>query len=84
MVIEVFYGKNYKIIQWNMGQLVKLVNGMELLWLLWNMEYYKYSCKWELWWKMNQGENVYINTDTVLPNNPKVLSNSFGSLWEIL
>lgn len=27
------------------------------------------------------GENVYINTDTVLPKNPKVLSNSFGSLW---
>jgi hypothetical protein len=26
------------------------------------------------------GENVYINTDKVLPENPKVLSNSFGSL----
>ncbi len=26
------------------------------------------------------GENVYINTDTVLPENPKVLSNTFGSL----
>ncbi len=27
------------------------------------------------------GENVYINTDTVLPKNPKVLSDTFGSLW---
>ncbi|MGV8961767.1 MAG: hypothetical protein ACOH2V_00030 [Candidatus Saccharimonadaceae bacterium] len=27
------------------------------------------------------GENVYINTDNVLPKNPKVLSNMFGSLW---
>ena len=27
------------------------------------------------------GENVYINTDNVLPQNPKVLSASFGSLW---
>jgi hypothetical protein len=26
------------------------------------------------------GENVYINTDNVLPKNPKVLSNTFGSL----
>ena len=26
------------------------------------------------------GENVYINTDNVLPQNPKVLSASFGSL----
>lgn len=26
------------------------------------------------------GENVYINTDNVLPKNPKVLSNSYGSL----
>jgi len=28
-----------------------------------------------------QGDNVYINTDTVLPKNPKVLSNTFGSMW---
>lgn len=27
------------------------------------------------------GENVYINTETVLPKNPKVLSNTFGSIW---
>ena len=27
------------------------------------------------------GENVYINTTTTLPANPKVLSNTFGSLW---
>jgi hypothetical protein len=28
-----------------------------------------------------QGENVYINTETVLPKNPKVLSNTFGTTW---
>ena len=28
-----------------------------------------------------QGDNVYINTDTVLPKNPRVLSNTFGSIW---
>lgn len=28
-----------------------------------------------------QGQNVYINTDTVLPKNPGVLSNTFGTLW---
>ena len=27
------------------------------------------------------GESVYVNTDVVLPKNPLVLSNSFGSLW---
>ena len=27
-----------------------------------------------------QGQNVYINTDTVLPKNPGVLSNTFGTL----
>jgi hypothetical protein len=27
------------------------------------------------------GENVYINTETVLPKNPKVISNTFGSIW---
>ena len=27
------------------------------------------------------GENVYINTENVLPKNPKVLSNMFGSKW---
>ena len=29
-----------------------------------------------------QGENVYINTDTVLPKNPRVISNTYGSVWE--
>ena len=28
-----------------------------------------------------QGENVYVNTDTVLPKNPRVLSNTYGSTW---
>ena len=28
------------------------------------------------------GENVYINTETVLPKNPKVLSNTYGALYE--
>jgi hypothetical protein len=27
------------------------------------------------------GEDVYINTDTVLPKNPKVLSNTYGSVF---
>jgi len=31
--------------------------------------------------KNESGENVYINTATVLPQNPTVLSNTFGSLW---
>lgn len=29
--------------------------------------------------KNTSGENIYINTDNVLPKNPKVLSNTFGS-----
>lgn len=27
------------------------------------------------------GQNVYINTETILPKNPRVISNTFGSLW---
>jgi len=27
------------------------------------------------------GDNVYINTDNVLPKNPRVISNTFGSTW---
>lgn len=27
------------------------------------------------------GEDIYVNTDKVLPKNPKVLSNTFGSFW---
>lgn len=30
--------------------------------------------------KNESGENVYINTDTVLPKNPRVISNTYGSL----
>ena len=31
--------------------------------------------------KNESGENVYINTDVVLPKNPKVVSNTYGSMW---
>lgn len=27
------------------------------------------------------GQNVYVNTEKVLPNNPVIISDSFGSLW---
>jgi len=26
------------------------------------------------------GENIYVNTENVLPKNPKVISNTYGSL----
>jgi hypothetical protein len=26
------------------------------------------------------GENVYINTDKPLPDNPKIISNTYGSV----
>ena len=31
--------------------------------------------------KNELGEDVYINTDTVLPKNPRELSNTYGSTW---
>ena len=30
----------------------------------------------------SNGGNVYINTSNVLPENPKILSNTFGSQWK--
>jgi hypothetical protein len=26
------------------------------------------------------GDNIYINTDNVLPKNPRIISNTFGSI----
>ena len=43
---------------------------------------YRYQLNERAMMKNESGENVYINTDQVLPKNPKVLSNTYGSLWE--
>jgi hypothetical protein len=31
--------------------------------------------------KNTEGDDIYINTSNILPKNPKVLSNTFGSVW---
>ena len=79
---RVFYSKNYQDYSMEYGALVKLVEWYGTLMAVMEHGILQIPVNERAMMKNESGENVYINTDNVLPNNPKVLSNSFGSLWE--
>lgn len=64
------YGSIVKLIEWNGVLIVVLEHGVLSI-----------PINERALMANTSGENVYINTENVLPKNPNVLSNSFGSLW---
>ena len=78
---RVFLAKNYQDYPMEYGALVKLVEWYGTLIAVMEHGVLQIPVNERAMMKNESGENVYINTDNVLPENPKVLSNSFGSLW---
>ena len=78
---RVFLSKNYQDYSSEYGALVKLVEWYGTLMAIMEHGVLQIPVNERAMMKNESGENVYINTDTVLPKNPKVLSNTFGSLW---
>lgn len=78
---RVFLGKNYTDYTMEYGSLVKLVEWYGTLIAIMEHGVLMIPVKERSMMINASGEAVYINTDTVLPENPKVLSNTFGSLW---
>lgn len=76
-----FLSKNYQDYTMEYGSLVKLVEWYGTLIAVMEHGVLQIPVNERAMMKNESGENVYINTDTVLPQNPKVLSNTFGSLW---
>ena len=78
---RIFLDKNYTDYTMEYGSLVKLVEWYGTLIAIMEHGVLMIPVKERAMMINASGENVYINTDTVLPENPKVLSNTFGSLW---
>jgi hypothetical protein len=64
------YGSLVKVIEWYGKLIAVMEHGILLI-----------PVNERAMMKNESGENVYINTATILPQNPQVISNTFGSLW---
>lgn len=78
---RVFLSKNYQDYTTEHGAIIKLVEWYGSLIAVMEHGVLLIPVNERAMMKNESGENVYINTDIVLPKNPKVLSNSFGSMW---
>ena len=78
---RIFESKNYVDYSMEYGALVKLVEWYGTLVAIMEHGVLLIPVNERAMMTNASGENVYINTANVLPANPKVLSNTFGSLW---
>lgn len=78
---RVFLSKNYQDYSMEYGALVKLVEWYGTLVAIMEHGILMIPVNERAMMTNESGENVYINTDNVLPKNPVVISNTFGSLW---
>jgi hypothetical protein len=77
---RVFLSKNYQDYSMEYGALVKLVEWYGTLVAVMEHGILMIPVNERAMMKNESGENVYINTDIVLPKNPRVISNTFGSI----
>lgn len=78
---RIFESQNYQDYTMEHGALVKLVEWYGTLIAVMEHGVLMIPVNERAMMTNAQGENVYINTENVLPKNPKVLSNTFGSIW---
>lgn len=78
---RVFLSKNYQDYTLEYGSIIKLVEWYGTLIAVMEHGVLMIPVNERAMMKNESGENVYINTENVLPKNPKVLSNTFGSIW---
>lgn len=78
---RIFEAQNYQDYTMEYGALIKLIEWYGTLIAIMEHGVLLIPVNERALMANTSGENVYINTDNVLPKNPKVLSNSFGSIW---
>ena len=79
---RIFEGRNYQDYTMEYGALVKLVEWYGTIIAVMEHGVLMIPVNERAMMANASGENVYINTENVLPQNPKVLSNMYGSIWE--
>lgn len=79
---RIFMAQNYQDYTNEYGALVKLIEWYGRLVAIMEHGVFMIPVNERAMMTNAQGESVYINTDNVLPKNPKVMSNTYGSVWE--
>lgn len=79
---RIFESKNYQDYTMEYGALVKLIEWYGTLIAVMEHGILMIPVNERAMMTNESGQNVYINTQNVLPQNPTVLSNMFGSKWE--
>ncbi len=78
---RVFLSKNFQDYSMEYGALVKLVEWYGTLVAVMEHGILLIPVNERAMMKNESGEDIYINTDNVLPKNPRIISNTFGSIW---
>jgi hypothetical protein len=78
---RIFKSDNYQDYTMEHGQLIKLVEWYGKLIAVMEHGILMIPVNERAMMTNATGDNVYINTDTVLPKNPRIISNTFGSVW---
>ena len=79
---RVFLTKNYQDYSMEHGEIIKLVEWYGTLIAIMEHGILMIPVNERAMMTNESGENVYINTENTLPKNPRVISDTFGSLWE--
>ena len=79
---QVFRRGNFQDYTMNYGAIVKLVDWFGSLVCVTEHGVFMIPVNERALMANAEGENVYINTNKVLPANPKILSETFGSIWK--
>lgn len=78
---RIFEASNYQDYTLEYGQLIKLVEWYGSLIAIMEHGVLMIPVNERSMMKNETGENIYVNTGIVLPKNPRVLSNTYGSTW---
>ena len=78
---RIFKSQNYQDYTMEYGAIVKLIEWYGTLIAVMEHGILQIPVNERAMMTNASGENVYINTETILPKNPRVISNTFGSVW---
>ena len=78
---RVFFEKNYQDYSMEHGEIIKLVDWYGTLIAIMEHGILMIPVNERAMMTNESGENVYINTENTLPKNPRVISDTFGSIW---
>lgn len=78
---RVFQGQNYRDYTREYGEIVKLINYNDDLFVVFEHGLALIPINERAVASQSSGGNVYINTSEVLPETPNILSGTYGSIW---